>query len=72
MATRRRRPTRSCHDCGQSEILPIRYGLPGYEMMQAAARGEIALGGCYPLSLYLTLSPPAPHVFLGYRAVRFR
>lgn len=37
--------TTTCPVCG-SGSLPIVYGLPGYELMEAAERGEVALGGC--------------------------
>ena len=35
-----------CPSCGAVEVLPIAYGMPGPEMIAAADRGEIALGGC--------------------------
>ena len=31
--------------CGQP-MVPIVYGMPGSELMEAAARGEVSLGGC--------------------------
>lgn len=34
-----------CPYCGR-KVLPVRYGSPGPEMMEAADRGEIILGGC--------------------------
>lgn len=34
-----------CPRCG-GEPVPIAYGLPGAEMLAAAERGEIRLGGC--------------------------
>lgn len=35
-----------CPRCGARAGVPIRYGLPSPGMFDAAARGEIALGGC--------------------------
>lgn len=43
--TPRKRPE-SCPKCGSLEIVPIMYGLPGPEGMEAANQGKIALGGC--------------------------
>lgn len=40
----RRKPLK-CPHCG-SKVLRIQYGYPGPEMMEAADRGEILLGGC--------------------------
>lgn len=34
-----------CSECG-GPLLPVEYGFPGSEMFEAAARGEIVLGGC--------------------------
>ena len=34
-----------CPRCGRPGV-PIVYGLPGPELMEAAERGEVALGGC--------------------------
>ena len=34
-----------CPSCG-GELLPLVFGYPSPEMMKAANRGEIALGGC--------------------------
>lgn len=39
------RGTSTCSRCGGSAV-PIAYGYPGPEMMEAAERGEIVLGGC--------------------------
>lgn len=36
----------ACERCGFSRWIPILYGMPGHEMMDAAERGEIELGGC--------------------------
>lgn len=41
----RRRPA-SCPRCGSTDTIPIAYGLPGPELMEAAERGEVAIGGC--------------------------
>ena len=41
---KRRRPV--CPKCGSSDVVPIVYGYPLPEMMEAAERGEIELGGC--------------------------
>lgn len=35
-----------CPNCGCQNIVPIRYGMPGPEMGEAAQDGEFALGGC--------------------------
>jgi len=37
---------KACPKCGSEDVLPILYGYPGPEMMAAAAKGLIALGGC--------------------------
>lgn len=34
-----------CPSCG-GKLVPIAYGLPGEELMEAAQRGEVAMGGC--------------------------
>lgn len=47
MTTKRREESaKPCPRCGSLEIVPIMYGLPGPEMMEAANQGRIALGGC--------------------------
>ena len=38
----------SCPACGSSEVVPILYGLPGPEAMEAARAGRVILGGCEP------------------------
>jgi hypothetical protein len=43
---RQRKPPESCPECGSLDIIPIVYGYPGEEMMEAAKQGKIALGGC--------------------------
>jgi len=35
-----------CPRCGSPDVLPIVYGFPGQEMMEAANSGKIRLGGC--------------------------
>lgn len=35
-----------CPDCGERAGVPLVFGLPSSEAMDAEARGEIALGGC--------------------------
>jgi pyruvate/2-oxoacid:ferredoxin oxidoreductase beta subunit len=35
-----------CPDCGEFAGVEILFGMPSREAMEAAARGEIALGGC--------------------------
>lgn len=47
----RRKPVK-CPHCG-AKVLRIQYGYPGPEMMEAAERGEILLGGC-------CISPDSP------------
>lgn len=41
-----------CPRCGVPDPLPLVFGMPVVELGEAAARGEIALGGC--------LVPPDP------------
>jgi hypothetical protein len=38
--------TTPCPKCGSTDVVPIEYGYPGQEMMDAAKRGLIELGGC--------------------------
>lgn len=35
-----------CPKCGSLDVIPIEYGYPGPEMMDAAEKGLIELGGC--------------------------
>ena len=42
-----RRGVRSCPSCGSHDVRPIVFGLPGPEMTEAGAGGEIYLGGCF-------------------------
>ena len=35
-----------CPRCGSLDVVPILYGYPGPEMMEAAEKGKIELGGC--------------------------
>jgi len=35
-----------CPKCGSLDVVPIEYGYPGPEMMAAAEKGLIELGGC--------------------------
>jgi hypothetical protein len=35
-----------CPKCGSLDVVPIEYGYPGPEMMDAAEKGLIELGGC--------------------------
>lgn len=39
-----------CPDCGPVRVIPLLIGLPTHEAIEAAERGELALGGCvaYP------------------------
>ena len=42
-----RKGRKSCPKCGSLDVVPIFYGLPGGpEVMEAAKKGKIALGGC--------------------------
>jgi hypothetical protein len=44
-----------CPVCHQSdEVIPIVYGLPGYELAQKSEQGRIRLGGCM-------VTPDDPH-----------
>ena len=47
-----------CPECGSGDVVPIEYGLPGPEMMQAAGRGEVHLGGC-------VVAPDSPDLRCG-------
>jgi len=40
------RPLPPCPSCGSLDAIPIAYGYPLPETFEAAARGEVALGGC--------------------------
>jgi hypothetical protein len=42
----RRRAPDVCPQCGSGRLVAIAYGYPGPEMMAAAERGEVLLGGC--------------------------
>jgi hypothetical protein len=37
---------RPCPRCGETDAVPIVYGLPDHELFAASGRGEVALGGC--------------------------
>ena len=37
---------KACPKCGSLDVVPIEYGYPGPEMMDAAEKGLIELGGC--------------------------
>ena len=39
-------PDERCPRCGAADPAPILYGMPTVEADQAAARGELVLGGC--------------------------
>ena len=43
--TIRRRP-QSCPRCAHQDWRSIVYGLPSFDLFQAADRGEVVLGGC--------------------------
>ncbi|MDH5511136.1 MAG: hypothetical protein OEZ32_12400 [Nitrospinota bacterium] len=36
----------SCPECGSDDIVPIRYGTPGAEMLQEVEEGKAVMGGC--------------------------
>jgi hypothetical protein len=36
----------TCSACGSTEVVPIEYGLPGPELIEASERGEVEIGGC--------------------------
>ena len=40
-----RHEDRGCPTCGAG-MTPVVYGLPGLELAEAAARGDVELGGC--------------------------
>ena len=54
------RPT--CSNCGATgEPLPVVFGYPTEEAFEAAARGELELGGCVPMEFeYVCGSCRAP------------
>jgi hypothetical protein len=35
-----------CPDCHSDDVVPILYGYPSTQAYEAAARGELLLGGC--------------------------
>ena len=35
-----------CPSCNSNNVVPIAYGLPGFEMQEEAIQGKIHLGGC--------------------------
>ena len=37
---------RKCPSCQSEEVVPIEFGFPSPEMVEAADRGKIKLGGC--------------------------
>ena len=46
-AEKRKRDVDPCPKCGHSDlVVPIVYGYPTNEAMEAAERGEVILGGC--------------------------
>jgi hypothetical protein len=48
--------TISCPNCRCDEVIPIVYGLPGAELLDAADRGEVKLGGCVIADGFPTLA----------------
>jgi hypothetical protein len=42
----RKSRSKPCPKCGSLDVVPIEYGYPGPEMMDAAEKGLIELGGC--------------------------
>ena len=36
----------TCPTCGSDRVVPVVYGMPGFELGEAADRGELVLGGC--------------------------
>ena len=37
---------RTCPECGSRRVVPIEYGMPGGDGIEASERGELVLGGC--------------------------
>ena len=37
---------RVCPECGREDSVPLLWGLPDFETMRLAERGQVALGGC--------------------------
>jgi len=46
MMEKMKRTSKKCPHCGSSDLVKIVYGLPDVTAGEAAARGEIILGGC--------------------------
>jgi hypothetical protein len=40
-------PKKKCPACGSMNTVPIMYGLPAFDAMEAVERGELVLGGCF-------------------------
>lgn len=36
----------ACPECGSTEVIPIVYGMPDWDLHLASERGEVAIGGC--------------------------
>jgi len=37
---------RKCPSCKSEHVIPIVYGLPGWELAEEAEKGHVELGGC--------------------------
>jgi len=36
----------TCARCGSTDVVPIVFGMPGFDLVEAEKRGEVILGGC--------------------------
>jgi len=36
----------TCTRCGSTDVIPIVYGMPDFDLAEAEQRGEVILGGC--------------------------
>jgi len=43
---RKIQPTTTCPHCGARDIIPIVYGYPAPDLLEASQSGEVVLGGC--------------------------
>ena len=46
MSAKEGRGTPKCPSCGSNKVVPILYGMPGPELIEAYQKGEVELGGC--------------------------
>ena len=46
----------TCARCGSTDVIPIVYGMPDFDLVEASERGEVILGGCI---VTIGADPPA-------------